>query len=161
LDRNGRRAAGAIFPSAERKQAFTRALGKEPDKMFVNRAVFRTVPGPRDGGAAQADHSPCTDQLDTGCNTDLFVQLMTVSPTVPKSHDFPEVQKILREKPDYRGVRLVVAHKPGKDVEILAAVVRNRCQADRLTEDANASLKTGAGSLCMPLDVVRTVYTVR
>ncbi|MBI4700144.1 MAG: hypothetical protein HY744_03080 [Deltaproteobacteria bacterium] len=109
------------------------------------------------GGAE--DQVPCGSQLDTGCSADLFVQLMFVGAHVPDTYDHPDVQKILRAKPDYKGVRLVEALKNNK--RILAAIARNRCQAERLAKDADAALKTGAWPLCERIEVIRTVLEVR
>ncbi|MBI4700142.1 MAG: SUMF1/EgtB/PvdO family nonheme iron enzyme [Deltaproteobacteria bacterium] len=47
IDRNGRRGAGAMFASDERKQDFTHALDKQPDRLFPNYVVYRPLPPPQ------------------------------------------------------------------------------------------------------------------
>ncbi|MCC6522384.1 MAG: hypothetical protein IT373_06970 [Polyangiaceae bacterium] len=116
-----------------------------------------------------SDEPPCGTELDTGCSLDLFVQLLTVPSTTAASYDYPEVQALLRGNPSYHGVRVVEAKRaPRKGIDPdhdtlkrVGAVVRNRCQADRLTRDAQAALKSGAGALCEKLAVLREVVTIQ
>ncbi len=113
-----------------------------------------------------APEAPCGSELDTGCNADLFVQLLTVKSDTPNTYDYPELQKMLRGKADYRGVRVVEAARFQKDpktdtLKRVVAIVRNRCQSERIEKDAKVALKSGSGSLCQKLDVTREVFTVK
>ncbi|MBI4699779.1 MAG: hypothetical protein HY744_01210, partial [Deltaproteobacteria bacterium] len=71
------------------------------------------------------------------------------------TYDYPELQKIIRSRADFRGVRLVEARSGGS--KIVAAIVRSRCQADKLVAAMQKELRTNPWSRCKQLDVTRVI----